>query len=336
MSVQAYAIAFMHGFTLTPPSEKSIVVHQQVNNPDVPARLRIEFDVDPDLGFMTLDSVQNRYFDISNTHVEFKHDVIMRPFSRDTHYGLAIMNSPKGTVKFNNGEWVDVKRGQTYFTFNPGVDEVHHFEAGRPMISTFIDIKHDYLTTFLAEQQPKKGTALYDFHERVMKNEFAGASADIFTPSFHHVISGMFNCPMEGTFGNLMLEGALQQVLAMQFAMLGNETPVKVRIPARDRDVITAVKDHLDVTFNDDHSLISLSKKFGINQNKLKTQFREMFGVPVIGYLYDRKMEHARSLLLDKGMFVSEVASIVGYRNSNHFATAFKRKFGINPSALKH
>jgi AraC-like DNA-binding protein len=46
-------------------------------------------------------------------------------------------------------------------------------------------------------------------------------------------------------------------------------------------------------------------------------------------------MEHGRSLLLDKGMNVSEVAPIVGYRNANHFSTAFKRKFGVNPSRLK-
>jgi AraC-like DNA-binding protein len=203
------------------------------------------------------------------------------------------------------------------------------------MRSVFFDIKPEYLTSLLLEQEPKKGTALHDVRENVAANQFAEAGADIVTPTFHSIIEGIFNCPLQGTLGNLMLEGALQQLLAIQFAMMGNEMPVRKSIAIRDRNIITAVKDHLDTTFNEDHSLVSLSKKFGINQNKLKTQFRELFGVPVIGYLYDRKMEHARTLLLDKGMFVNEVASLVGYRNPNHFATAFKRKFGINPSKLK-
>jgi AraC-like DNA-binding protein len=59
-----------------------------------------------------------------------------------------------------------------------------------------------------------------------------------------------------------------------------------------------------------------------------------MFGLPVIEYLYNLKMEHAKNMLYDQGMYVGEVAADVGYKNANHFATAFKRRFGMSPSRV--
>jgi len=96
-----------------------------------------------------------------------------------------------------------------------------------------------------------------------------------------------------------------------------------------------AVRNFLQAAFLEEHSLLSLSRRFGINQNKLKTGFKALFGLPVIAYLYDLRMDYAHTLLADHNRNVSEVAPIVGYHNANHFSTAFKRKFGISPSQLK-
>jgi AraC family transcriptional activator of pyochelin receptor len=105
-------------------------------------------------------------------------------------------------------------------------------------------------------------------------------------------------------------------------------------ITYREKDIMYAVKEYLHENFQQNHSLIGLSKMFGINQAKLKKSFKELFGVPVIEYLYNLKMQYARTMLFDQGKQVREVAAMVGYRNANHFATAFKRKFGVKPSRV--
>jgi AraC-like DNA-binding protein len=51
--------------------------------------------------------------------------------------------------------------------------------------------------------------------------------------------------------------------------------------------------------------------------------------------VFNLKMNYAHSLIFDKGKYVAEAAPIVGYKNANHFATAFKRKFGVSPSRLR-
>jgi len=326
----------MNGYTHLPFKELAVTDAPFVC-PQEPERNLVELGIDPDLGFIKMDEVQHRHFSLGDAHMGFHHNVTLRaPKCRTIHYGLAILGDAyKGTVKFDNGEWIDVSPGESYFTFNPGVDEIHRFGANDQMKVHYLQVEASYLTNLLLELQPTKGSMLDNFRESVMKNEFVGAGSKIESPMLRHVISTMFNCPLGGTIGNLMLEGSLQQLMALQFASMTNDKLQHPGISRRDRDIMFAVRDHLEKTFNEDHSLADLAKRFGVNQNKLKTCFRELFGVPVIGYLFDLKMQHARMLLHDKGMYVNEVARMVGYRNPNHFATAFKRKYGTIPSRLK-
>lgn len=82
-------------------------------------------------------------------------------------------------------------------------------------------------------------------------------------------------------------------------------------------------------------SLLDLARQVGINDNKLKIGFRQVFGTTVFGYLHNHRMEIARQLLQDGKMRVAAVANAVGYANPGHFAAGFKRKFGVSPSECK-
>jgi AraC-like DNA-binding protein len=298
-------------------------------------RQRVNFDIDQNLGVFEMDVVKHKYFGLGATYATFTRDITLTPPGvRTTQYGLAIMHSQMATAKFMDREWVDVKQGEFYFTYNPGVNEMHRFKANQAMKMHFLEIHPAYVDELLMDVSPARNTPLWDFKNSAINGEFAGAGGSVTMSAFYQIIRDIFNCPLDGSLGDLMLESSLQQLLATQFAMMG-EQQQNNSIHHRDQELFYAIKDHLRASFQQEHSLLTLSRKFGVNQNKLKTGFRELFGTPVITYLYDLKMDYARTLLLDKGMNVGEVAPIVGYRNANHFSTAFKRKFGVNPSRLK-
>ncbi|MEX2568569.1 MAG: helix-turn-helix domain-containing protein [Cyclobacteriaceae bacterium] len=46
-------------------------------------------------------------------------------------------------------------------------------------------------------------------------------------------------------------------------------------------------------------------------------------------------MHQARKRLLEERLSVYEVSEMAGYKNPQHFSTAFKKFFGFNPSRLK-
>ncbi|WP_289500410.1 helix-turn-helix transcriptional regulator [Gloeocapsopsis sp. IPPAS B-1203] len=57
-----------------------------------------------------------------------------------------------------------------------------------------------------------------------------------------------------------------------------------------------------------------------------------MFQTTVVGYLTQQRLEQAERLLRQGDCTVAEVATLVGYGHLGHFATAFKRRFGMTPS----
>tara|TARA_R110002072_G_scaffold192136_1_gene348960 strand:- start:1134 stop:2096 length:963 start_codon:yes stop_codon:yes gene_type:complete len=81
-------------------------------------------------------------------------------------------------------------------------------------------------------------------------------------------------------------------------------------------------------------SLGDLARQVGINEYDLKKGFKEQFGSTVFGYVGEQRMSLAFDLLKSKSQTISEVSEIVGYKNPQHFSSAFKKRYGIRPSEL--
>lgn len=81
-------------------------------------------------------------------------------------------------------------------------------------------------------------------------------------------------------------------------------------------------------------SLSEIARRTGLNEFKLKRGFRQLFGTTVFGFLRQIRMEHARLLLEDGCMNVKEISWAVGYNDPGRFSDAFKRQYGLRPSAL--
>lgn len=125
------------------------------------------------------------------------------------------------------------------------------------------------------------------------------------------------------------------------FEMLGqflrnykeNQNPgtVKVAMSKYDIECIMKAKKIISVNLDNPPTIPELAKVVGINQQKLKQGFKQVFQTTINKYLIKERMEMARMLLTDGSMNVSEVAGRVGYSNKSHFSSKFKEHFGILP-----
>jgi AraC-like DNA-binding protein len=77
-----------------------------------------------------------------------------------------------------------------------------------------------------------------------------------------------------------------------------------------------------------------LSRKVAINECYLKKGFRLMYGSTIFDFYQSQRMEHARYLLYEKGMSVTDVSLQLGYSSISHFSTAFKKYSGLKPCDL--
>lgn len=159
------------------------------------------------------------------------------------------------------------------------------------------------------------------------------------SPAMQIVSQQIFNCPYQGLTKQIYLQSKVMELLALHVEQLkpNHSTPPSDRqLKQEDIDRIHQAKKILCDRVQNPPSLLELSREVGLNDFKLKIGFRQCFDTTVFGYLHHYRMEQARELLERGNLTITGVARAVGYANRSHFAAAFKRKFGVNPSIYSH
>ena len=116
-----------------------------------------------------------------------------------------------------------------------------------------------------------------------------------------------------------------KEVEGFQCKFLANEA---------DRDKIVRAREILLEHIGEPLTIKELSRKVAINECYLKKGFKEMFGTTIFDFYQSQRMEHARYLLYEKGLSVTEVSIMLGYSSISHFSTAFKKHTGLKPCEL--
>jgi AraC-like DNA-binding protein len=106
------------------------------------------------------------------------------------------------------------------------------------------------------------------------------------------------------------------------------------RMKAADLACIHQAAQILVSEMRDPPTLIELAWRVGINDNKLKSGFRMVYGTSAFSFLQKQRLQRARQLIGEEGVGVMQAAQMVGFRSPSHFSAIFKEAFGVSPSGL--
>lgn len=163
------------------------------------------------------------------------------------------------------------------------------------------------------------------------------------SPAIQMALHQYLEAPFLGATLRLFLESKVLELIALSIAAI-NETGVERRsnfytgVKPLGSDEVSRIyraRDRLIADMEDPPSLFDLAKSVGINQQKLKCGFRQVFGTTAFTYLQAHRLERTRQLLVEGKVSVSEAALVVGYSHFGHFASIFRKKFGVSPSEVK-
>ena len=151
-------------------------------------------------------------------------------------------------------------------------------------------------------------------------------------------IEALLNHTYTDTLENIFINAQTQILLLYSMdCMLGDKEEVftcKFLANEADRDKITKAREVLLQHIGEPLTIKELSRKVAINECYLKKGFKEMFGTTIFDFYQSQRMEHAKYLLYEKGLSVTEVSMLLGYSSISHFSTAFKKHTGIKPCEL--
>jgi len=242
----------------------------------------------------------------------------------------------KGNVKTSvnkNHDGVVSFNGSQNFKYDPNNIFVHTSPAHVPFHIAHVSVKPTYLFQFLPENERWADV----LQKKVQNGEsFVGDRYTPITLLQERALQNVFNCPLTGKLGQLMIETSLVQIILIQLhSIYLSKDIISVESGKRDMEMVQGLKEHLNKTFLEDHSLDNLAREFGVNTSKLMALFKKVFNKSIFEYLSELRMDYARELLQEKDYLVTEVARTLGYKNPHHFSSAFKKRFGFCPSQVR-
>lgn len=102
-------------------------------------------------------------------------------------------------------------------------------------------------------------------------------------------------------------------------------------LSAQELERVTA---YIEENLDQDLSLAMLADVAGMSASHLKTLFKRSTGLPVYGYVVQRRVERSKMLLLQGNLHLSQVALETGFAHQSHMARWMRRILGVTPSAL--
>lgn len=149
-------------------------------------------------------------------------------------------------------------------------------------------------------------------------------------PIFNHKYSDS----LENIFINAQIQSLLLYSLECLFVENQENFTCKFLANESDREKIVKAREILLQRIGDPITIKELAKKVATNECYLKKGFKEVFGTTIFDFYQHQRMEHAKYLLYEKGLSVTEVSGLLGYSSISHFSTAFKKQTGLKPCEL--
>jgi AraC-like DNA-binding protein len=221
----------------------------------------------------------------------------------------------------------------TAFSFycNDKVNFAHTISHNNPLqcISIFSKIGN-------MENLPEPEGEIYSEHFSQLINprsDFVEGPNINMTPDMQNAVYKILTTDYTGSTRLMFIKSQVTELLSHFFGTL-IENP-KEGIKKEDQDKLYYAKEIISKNIEAPPTLNELSKLIGLNNYKLKKNFKELFGVPVFKYLQNERLNKAYNLLSETEMSIQQTAFSVGYESLSSFSNAFINKFGFRPSEIK-
>ncbi|WP_017655446.1 helix-turn-helix transcriptional regulator [Fortiea contorta] len=262
---------------------------------------------------------------ISNYH--FSDRLILQSLEREHPLEYNFYLSGGHTDKYST-----IGAGQ-YSLCGSGIAPKEHCEwsAAQPIIEINVHMQPEIFRSFVGDQSEQLAPELQHL---VKSDRHYHKNSGTTTPAMQVILQQILQCPYYGITKRMYLEAKVLELMALLV-----EKDVEARtgeiqtyqLKSDDLERLHHAKEILLRNFDNPPSLVDLSRQVGLNECTFKQAFRQVFGTTAFHYLHHYRLEKAHQLLQTGEMNVTEVARIVGFASRSYFASAFRKKFGINP-----
>ncbi|HEV7247042.1 MAG TPA: AraC family transcriptional regulator [Shinella sp.] len=160
------------------------------------------------------------------------------------------------------------------------------------------------------------------------------------TPRMVELVRQIFSpSPLIPQLRDLYLEGRAVELVAETMAAVlqadRSDAGSSTLLTRQDAICLQRAKDFIEAHGGEALSVETIAREAGISASGLQRLFRAAEGRSVFDYVRNLRLERAFAALGRGDVTVQEASALAGYTSAANFATAFRRRFGLVPTAAR-
>lgn len=148
------------------------------------------------------------------------------------------------------------------------------------------------------------------------------------------IIEAILTCPYRDDLRAFYYDLKIREFLLLLLNQYYHNK-IPAHLTKRHVDAVYESRHIIDTTFGGHITLSAIARQVSMNEFKLKSGFRDIFGIGMFEYLLKLRMLQARKLLLETDKPIKEIAMLTGYSTKQSFLTAFKKYYSETPGSIR-
>ena len=157
--------------------------------------------------------------------------------------------------------------------------------------------------------------------------------------ALRHCSYEMLHCDFQGALRFNYLRAKANELLCLlesrAFKLDEIRPQPSYRLTQSDREILEKVRLHIENRPTEDLSIESLSLVSGFSANRTTALFKAQYKMTPHQYVINTRMKKAKDMLSTTHLPIKEICQAVGYRDLSGFGRAFKKTYGIQPTAIR-
>jgi AraC-like DNA-binding protein len=189
--------------------------------------------------------------------------------------------------------------------------------------------------------QPLQGSfpALAEFLRKVQAKEAGEYNSHYCIADTRMMLltDNMLECPYSGVLRSIYLNSLAMEILALALVAISGAKGNGAAAPVsrEDAERVYAAKDLMLREIEEPFSLPGLARRTGLSAYKLNGYFKSIYGIGVVEWLHEERMERAHRALEETHKSLGDIARRSGYSGTTAFGLAFKKRYGYGPAFVQ-
>jgi AraC-like DNA-binding protein len=233
----------------------------------------------------------------------------------------------KGFFEYQTFRRKDEMHAGRILISKPGYEHVTGHIDGQPDISTVIEFTADFFSE-IADQYPRAAWFFKnnDIHSLLLKS----------SPELDYLHNSLWRKVQQKKAAGLQMDEMVLDLLDRVIRILTHSGPlpsVPDNLKQFHLGTVERAREYILANFNGDISLQQLAKHCLVSLFHFSRIFKTIMNVSPHQYLAEVRVNHARVLLATTAQSISDISYSCGFNSPEHFATAYRSRFRVNPSA---